>query len=204
MMTPQRTEMFVVDTVEEAQRVGVEVQNIPPPAAFTLSMAKNLCANGWDWKRGIDPDYGSRIPQMIADLGWKPEKSRLVVKSEFFGDFQEITRLLIPVAEAGEGSGYYWCMIDKASLGDPLELSCRGYIFGENLRGAMAAAQSFDNARKNEYGTPEFVCEIFGGIEPLDRNAQTLEDRWALVPADTQLSKINDLLSDYVGKEPPI
>lgn len=203
MMTPQRRDMFVVDTVAEVQRVGIEIQEVRRPKVLTLSMAKNLCGNAWNWNN-VDPSYRARINDLIASFGWRPDKAKLTIRTDYFGKSEKVTRLLIPTRDEEEGEGYYWCMLDIARRKSDWELSCRGYVIAPSLGEALSLSREFDDPAHGEYGNPDSQCAVSGALDPLDRLGGNNEERWALVPEDTSVADVGAVLAKYVADEPPL
>jgi hypothetical protein len=196
-------EPYMVDNVDRLAHLGVELQKIAPPAALTLSMAKNLCQAGW---QNSGEDLGAGIDQLIAKLAWKPADASFIAPSDYFGDGIPVKRTVIPLDAAGDDpdSGYDFCLVDQAKQDNVLQVACRGFIYGQTLQDALARARDFDSTEDGTLGEPDQYCTLPSGTEPLTLDQTTPQNRWALVPGKTPLDGIAQTLADYVANEQPL
>ena len=197
------SEPYLVNNAYRLAHLGVEVQKLAPPAALTLSMAKNLCQAGW---QNTEKDPGNVVDQLMTKLNWKAADATFVAKTDYFGDGVEVRRTVIPFDAAGDDpdAGYDFCLVDQAKVDNVLQVGCRGFIYGQTLDDALQRARDFDGPDAGTYGEPDQDCNLPSGSEPLTLDASTPQNRWALVPGRTPLDQIAQTLADYVAKEPPL
>ena len=196
-------EPYLVNDAYRLAHLGVEVQKVVPPAALTLSMAKNLCQAGWE---NSENDPGTGMDQLMAKLNWKPADASFVAASDYFGDGIAVKRIVIPFDAVGgdSDSGYDFCLVDQGKFDNVLQVACRGFIYGQTLQDALQRARDFDGPDTATYGEPDRPCNLPSGTEPLTVDQTTPQNRWALVPGKTPLDRIAPALADYVAKEPPL
>jgi hypothetical protein len=194
---------YLVNDAYRLAHLGVEIQKLAPPAALTLSMAKNLCQAGWE---NSEKDPGTGVDQLMTKLNWKAADATFVAKTDYFGEGVEVKRTVIPFDSAGDDpdAGYDFCLVDQAKVDNVLQVGCRGFIYGQTLDDAMQRARDFDGPDAGTYGEPDQDCTLPSGTEPLTLDQTTPQNRWALVPGKTPLDKIAQTLADYVAKEPPL
>jgi hypothetical protein len=205
ILKPRGSEVYFVNDVYRLAHMGVEVENVAPPRALTASMARNLCQTGWKPTEG-KPE--SKTDEAIARLKWKPADTTFVAKSDYFGADVTVKRTMVPFGFMDENpdDGYTFCLVDQTTDQGRLKVACRGFIFGDNLEAGMDTARLFDSDPSAGWsGTPEFACNIPELIEPLTPlGTSSPDNRWALVPGDTPLDKINETLAGYAAKEPAL
>jgi hypothetical protein len=196
-------EPYLVNNAYRLAHLGVEVQNLAPPPALTLSMARNLCQAGWE---NTEKDPGTGIEQLMTKLNWKAADATFVARTDYFGDGVEVRRTVIPFDAAGDDpeAGYDFCLVDQAKVDDVLQVGCRGFIYGQTLADALQRARDFDGPDAGTYGEPDQDCNLPSGTEPLTLDQTTPQNRWALVPGKTPLDQIAPTLADYAAKEPPL
>lgn len=206
MMTPQRTHLYSVETVRDLARIGIEVQGIEPPQTFTESMLRNLCVNGLAWdKRGSSATISSDMEVLLRDLAWKSAQTFSIETGHFSTEVIAGKRSVLPMFEAGEGSGYYACVVDHVRTEDQLQVMVRGYVFAETPEGLIDRAHELDGTIVSEDASADIPARIIAGaIDPLNRSAYSIENRWALVPETTRIDQIVDVLKNYSGSEPPL
>ncbi|MBX3529494.1 MAG: hypothetical protein KF849_02735 [Rhizobiaceae bacterium] len=205
MMTPQREKLYQVETVRDLRRVGVQIEKLRQASKLTSSMARNLCLQGWlhdnapSWQRAA-----AEMDEVIADLEW-PSKSTFDIKTGYFSlDVISAKRTVLPIAEAGEGSGHYYCLVDHAFPEGHLSADNRGFIFAESAKDAMKAARSFDPSPSG-YGQAEIEPGFsIGSIVPLNRNAWDDDLRIGIVPWDTRIQDIDAVIEAYIASEPAL
>lgn len=205
MMTPQRDALYAVATVRDLVRIGVELAGVAPPPALTASMVTNLCLNGWVWGTTSRFSGAAReLARVLDDTGWGARPRPVSLVNDVFGAVQTMTRFVLPVAAAGEGSGHYLCLVDSAPGPDGPQVSCRGYVFAADPAEFLAVARRFDSGGLESPDTPDFPCMTDAGVVPLARNAPSPERRWALVPEDTPVAEVAATLARYLRDEPPL
>jgi hypothetical protein len=208
MMTPQRAALYRIATVRDLVRASVEVQDIPRPETLTRSMAVNLCLNGW-----VEAESGENGMAIVAEgmkrlqenLKW-PDKSTIKIKSDYFtGARILIKRTVLPIAEAGEASGFYSCMIDHVEVAGDLRVENRGYIFTETDREIMDRAADFGQPGFEQLTQLDVVSHFaIGAIDPLAPYDYSDEERLGVVPPETPIGKIEELVKSYLASEPPL
>jgi hypothetical protein len=168
-------------------------------------MARNLCQTGW---QPTETKSEGQMDAVIARLRWSPAETTFVAKSQYFGSGLPVKRTLVPFGYMDDNpdDGYTFCLVDQTVDQGTLKLACRGFVFGDNLDAAMERARHFDgDPDAGESGTADIACSIPELIEPLTPiGTSSPDNRWALVPGDTPLDKINETLAGYVAKEPAL
>jgi hypothetical protein len=205
ILKPRGSDVYLVNDVYRLAHIGVEVQNVAPPKALTASMARNLCQTGW---QPTETKSEGQMDAVIARLRWSPAETTFVAKSQYFGSRLPVKRTLVPFGYMDDNpdDGYTFCLVDQTVDQGTLKLACRGFVFGDNLDAAMERARHFDgDPDAGESGTADIACSIPELIEPLTPiGTSSPDNRWALVPGDTPLDKINETLAGYVAKEPAL
>jgi hypothetical protein len=205
ILKPRGSEIYYVNDVYRLAHIGVEVQNVAPPKALTASMARNLCQTGWKPTEG-QPER--ETDEAIARLKWKPADTTFVAKSQYFGSDLPVRRTLIPFGFMDENpdDGYTFCLVDQTVDKGTLKVACRGFVFGDDLEAGMERARHFDgDPGAGESGEADIGCDTPALIEPLTPlGISSPDNRWALLPGDTPLDKINETLAGYVAKEPAL
>lgn len=205
LLLPRNGEPYVVTDAYRLAHVGVEVQGIAPPAALTLSMARNLCQLGWKPTEG-EPD--ARTGDAMAKSGWTAAAASFAAESGHFGDGVPVRRTLIPFEFMSEdpADGFVFCIVDQAKDAGALQVACRGFIYGGSLAEGMERARAFDRpVEQGGASEADIGCDIPSLIEPLTPlGTSAVENRWALVPGGTPLGRIAETLAGYAAKEPPL
>lgn len=187
MMAPQRNSLYLVDSVERVQTVGMNVDGLVPPARFTESMARNLCRNAWNWIPAVPVD--ELVPLEHDRIGWSLKKSTYEIKSDYFGEGLAVRRTIFPIGGVIENGMPLWCVLDRATVDGSLDVACRGFVEIETLKEAVRAAR--DTLDKPVAGKLDYECAVIGE-----------EETWGLVPPDTRLDAISGVLDKYVADEP--
>ena len=205
-ITPQRDKLYIVGTVNDLQRIGMEVQNIATPSRLTASMVKNLCINGWTWSNTYTAEeVREEADEVISELGWNAGGETFKVKRTTLDNARDPRRTVLPIFRAGEETGYYGCIVDHGSRDGKVVLDVRGFAFGANRKGLLDAAKHLDDKSDGSFGEPEFTAVFAAGYDPLQMGAgHTPEQRWVLVPEDTPIADITSVLDKYVAEEPAL
>lgn len=186
MMSPQRNSLYLVDSVERVQTVGMNVDGLVPPARFTESMARNLCWNAWNWIPAVPVD--ELVPLDNEKIGWTLKKSTYDIKSGYFGG-STVRRTIFPIGGVIENGTPLWCVLDRASVDGALAVACRGFVEVETLNEAIRSAR--DMLDNSDVGKLDHECAVISA-----------EETWGLVPPDTRLEAISGVLEKYVADEP--
>ena len=205
MMTPQRTSLYKVETLRDLARIGIQLQGLGAPVALTASMARNLCINGWiaegdtSWQ-----EAAATMDGVLADISW-PGDSTLAFRSGYFSfEPADAKRTVLPIAEAGEGSGYYACVIDHAIVDGVLHVSNRGYVLAELPDQIMRRAADFDT-NPDEPDEPDARNQFgINVVDPLARNIPEDDLRYGVVPLDTRIEEIAATIANYIAREPAL
>lgn len=208
MMTPQREQLFYINTMRDALHVDLEIQGVDPPKALTESMAINLCINSIvDWG---DDDVSARseLRDVAGDTGWSAARSTRKIRSDRFGEGMETRRTVVPAYFAGEGSGYYFCIIDHALVDGNLETECRGLAFldaeSSGYNTLFAQVGDAEKEGTTEEWKADDECRPTGlTFEPLSGRRGNV-NRWALAPKSTPISELSDVLERYARTEKPL
>lgn len=208
MMTPQRDQLFYINTMRDALYVDLEIQGIVPPKALTESMAVNLCINSIvDWG---DDDVSARseLHDVADETGWSASHSTRKVRTDRFGEGVVTRRTVIPAYYAGEGSGYYFCVIDHALVDGDLGTECRGLAFLDaDSSGYDTLFTQVDRAEKEgttEEWKADVECRPTGlTFEPVSGRRGNA-NRWALAPKSTPISELSNVLERYAKSEKPL
>jgi hypothetical protein len=205
LVKPQNGGAYMVDDAYRLAHIGVEIQGVAPPPALTLSMARNLCQLGW---HATEDKPEARTDEAIGKLQWKQADASFAAQSDHFGEGLPVRRTVIPFdfMSEDEGDGYAFCLVDQAKENGTLQVACRGFIYADDVAGAMERARTFDGRpEEGQSGEGDIACNVPTLIEPLSRlGSTTPANRWALVPGDTPLDKIAGTLAGYAAKEPPL
>jgi hypothetical protein len=205
ILKPRGSETYLVNDVYRLAHIGVEVQKVAPPKALTASMARNLCQTGW---QPTETQSDGKTDEAISRLKWNPADTTFTAKSDYFGSELPVKRTLVPFGfmDDNPDDGYTFCLVDQTMDEGALKVACRGFIYADNLEAGMDQARLFDSDPAAGWsGQPQFNCSIPELIEPpTPLGTSSPDNRWALVPGDTPLDKINETLAGYLAKEPAL
>jgi hypothetical protein len=199
MMTPQRDQLYVAETVRDITRIGIAVRGIPDPTTITMSMVKNMCANGLVVGETTYETAASQMVDLLQELKWPDEPSIPISSAYMSATPLKGERIVLPMFEGAEGGGLYSCIVDVTSEEGGLLVANRGYQFSETAGKIMAEAKRLDPSA-TEYGDTDFPPE-FGNsaVSPLEFNTPSLS--LSLVAPSTPIAAVEGIIVQYISSE---